>query len=152
MMTATSLSSVPVSCEVQLTGIVGSGVPAREHPASPGSALEDLDQFPCAGPAGAAFFVARAGQGVPLHARSTRTRGSAETRLPAKTVRGDRQAVACHARQRFGGPIALFPRVGLGGWDLSRCPLARVRRSTSSGLLRATSGGAQAVAVPPRHA
>jgi len=119
------------------------------HPASPGRALEDLDQFPCAGPASAAFFVARAGQSVPRHARSPRTRGSAETRLPACAVRGDRQAVACHARQRLGGPVALFPRVGLGGWDLSRCPLARVRRSTSFGLLRATSGEAQAAPSHP---
>jgi len=103
------------------------------------------------GAAGAAFFVARAGQSVPRHARSPRQRGSAETRLPAWAVRGDRQAVACHASQRLGGPVALFPRVGLRRWDLSRCPLALVRRSTSFGLLRATSCGAQAVALPPRH-
>jgi len=151
-MAVTALSSVRASCPVHLTGIVGSGVPARVHPASPGSALGDLDQFPCAGPAGSTFVVARAGPSVPPHARSPRTRGSAETRLPARAVREYRQAVACHARQRLGGPVALFPRVGLGGWDLSRCPLARVRRLTSSGLLRATSGGAQAVALPPWHA
>jgi len=48
MMAATALPSVRASCAVQLTGIVGSGVPARVHPASPGSALEDLDQFRCA--------------------------------------------------------------------------------------------------------
>ena len=96
---------------------------ARVHRASPGNAWGDLYQFPCAGPAGAAFSFGANGPGhASTRAFATRT---FVRRALLPRVGPQRDA---SLRELFEGTNRRSPATRESDWgDLSRCPRARVR-------------------------
>jgi len=123
-------------------------LPARVYPASPGIAWEDLHQVRWTCSAGAALFCDAGGCGRASSCACATHPFVSRALLPHVSP-----PTGTSLREQSEGADSRSPAMRGNVWgDLSRCPRAQARRSTSFGLVPASTGGAHAVSLPPRHA